>query len=197
MPKITLEQYVDKHVNTTTSKDYIFKLAALGKGERLIESGMIKWNRNEAGSWGGPWKGNYALFVASDHTMVYKLPTQREVEAGWERYATYSQYNFPYRISKDLNRSVTYLQRKELISQLTEQELIEYERKVHETYQHCIEEINFYPTIERPYRLYMCGNDDMSMSTTFEREEEMLTAIKDITDNPTFATLDKYGFGRL
>ena len=51
-----------------------------------------------------------------------------------------------------------------------------------------------YPSVERPVKIYMCGNDDCSYSATFMTVEEAMSALVDIERNPTFELLKKHGF---
>lgn len=78
----------------------------------------------------------------------------------------FSPYRFPLRFGyKDPAQSEEHLQKR--LALLTDKERKEWER--HQGEHNYIE----YATVEKPYRLYICGNDDSSYSKFYATEAEM------------------------
>lgn len=198
---------VDEYLTQVCSKseDYIRSITNDRK-QRCVRQGFIKWDAAEAHSWAGPWEGGYALFRAEDHSQVYGLKSEEQHRLAGVVYQQYSMFNFPTRLTNPIDKIVyvegtrcsrsnlTHQERLRLMGEMTPAELVTYEKRLADRIEEWNRDIHSYAHIERPYSIYMCGNDDCSYTATFATEEEMMSALDDIFQNPSFSTLRKYNF---
>ena len=198
---------VDEYLTQVSGKheSYIRSLTSDRK-QRCVRQGFVKWNTDEAPNWGGPWEGDFALFRAEDYTQVYRLKSEEQLKLDGVIYNRYSMYNFPRRLTDPIDTLVyvngtpcsrsdlTHQERLRLMGEMTPAELVTYKKRLAERIESWNRDIPSQAHIERPYAIYMCGNDDCSHTATFPTEEEMMAALEDIDQNPTFSTLHKYNF---
>lgn len=205
MPILSLDDYLSTHPQPH-GDSYLRRLASDNRKEKLLHTGMIKWNDSEAHNWAGPFGGNYAFIRITDHSLVYGLKTFMEHHVHGIAYVTYSIYNFPYRLQNTFDMTckvgeqicsrstLTHRERLQLIEMMTEEETDAYLVNIRDKVDHWDRDIPTQAHVERPFHIYMCGNDDCSYSATFASQEDVEEAFEDIVENPTFDTLRKLNF---
>jgi hypothetical protein len=142
---------VEEYLNLSSEHSkYRNYLSNVSIRKTVIKTGMLLFNSETACCWGGPFPGNYAFFRLTDERSNKLL--QQET-------------NIIQRLEKDiLNDKYRRIKKVEETNKLFQALKIQY--------------LNEYPTIEKPYCLYMMGNDDTSYSMNFETEKEALEYIE-------------------
>lgn len=125
----------------------------------LIVDGMLLFDDCSAANLAGPFDGNYGYFSITDRTDIagWKLFTEQELRQQY-RLSIYSIPNYyRYGFNSDVS-SEGHLQRR--LRVLSKKDLELWERNQREFAIDC-------PTAEKPFVLYICGNDDSSWSKFF------------------------------
>lgn len=149
--------------------------------------GMLEFNES-ADCWAHPFNKSWAYFSIMDGKLMehakYKLPTLKELE----HKARHAHYYFPHRFFLSHNSVMSEHRIANLFAGMTAREIDQYEKSIANHIKECY-------TVEKPFRLYLCGNDDCSYSKYLaqlsEAEEELvlleacqpLDFEKDIIDN--------------
>lgn len=134
--------------------------------------GMLEFNET-ASSWAAPFNGNWAYYSIKDGRKINpnrELPTLAEAK----RKAKYSRYAFPSRFMLTEKSVMDDHKLETLQSQMTKSEITYREKYLEEA-------ASDWYTIEKPFCLYMCGNDDCSYSkffATLEQAMEELTMLE-------------------
>ena len=171
---------------------------------------FIKWNAEEADAWGGPWPGDTVLCTISDarlnpyHISNPLLTVEENLRLGDIRDAS-SVYYFPYRLTRDIDLKMLYkgtpCSRSELtapeisdmMAKMTAEEHAERELTLKKVRNSRYAERLAYPSVDYPFRLYMCGSDDSSYACCYAGAEEAVNALTAMAGNPSFAILEEYG----
>lgn len=176
---------------------------------KVVASGFMEWDTEEAFRWAGPWSGRYVLAIVKDHSLEYELRTMDERKAMNAAYNKYCIYNFPHRLHSQVDlivyvdgyagtkcqrSALTHIERASFLTQMSQDELFAYEAKIMQATLDLFQEGEGDAYVEKPIRIHLAGNDDCSHSATFATREEALGALADIEANPTFETLTKYNF---
>lgn len=109
---------------------------------RIILSGFIKWDDEDAGIWAGPFPGNYCFMI------LYK-----------------------YRSPLLPNMSTLHINRIRNNEKYKVEDKIPYE--------------NYIASKEKPYRIYLMGNDDVSYSKVFGTKTHAFRSINLLCHTPT------------
>lgn len=144
---MTLEEYFAIYPDSPY-KSYLGFNEKKSKKRHIIE-GMLLFNEDTAPLWGGPFPGNFAYFDLTEYSdlSIYKHLTTEEKQIA-KFIASYNKHS-----KRMLNES-------------------------HENYEALILHAkNEYPTLDKPFRLRIAGNDDTSYSKNFCSKEEGLEFI--------------------
>lgn len=124
----------------------------------IISQGLLLFTDNTAYNWAGPFQGNYAQFVLSDHSKEICPPSiELKLEA--------AQKFFAIEKAKALRKNTEY--------------------KIP----------NDIPTIDKPIRLWILGNDDTSYSKFYKTKEEALEELNLLIANEPLEFDVIYDFG--
>jgi hypothetical protein len=140
----------------------------------MIDHGMLLFDES-AGSWGGPYEGGFAYYAIRNHKLEnYKIRSEQDIRL-WFRFHGLKA------------KSEEHLQKK--LKTLTKKELIEWQRR-QDYYRIDV------PTIEKPYSLYICGNDDTSYSKFYSYQGEAIEEVQYfLIDQPLNIKVHIYGNG--
>lgn len=132
---------------------------------KTIKSGMLLFNDESAPSWGASFEGNYAYFSLMDFSS-HNLKTEREIRQRFR----FSHHSIPYGVRpwNGPANDEQHLQKR--LKMLNRKDLIKWQETQNKFY---IDQ----PTIEKPIRLRMCGNDDTSYSKFYSNVESALDEI--------------------
>lgn len=119
----------------------------ISHSRNALLTGMLLFNDKTACCWGGPFPGNYAFFCLTDERANKYIGTDAKALQRMENNIREARLNKERKPRHDKNSP----------------DVLHY-LKIHY--------LNEYPTVERPYRLYMMGNDDTSYTMCFASEEE-------------------------
>lgn len=119
-------------------------------GPQILKEGMLLFSAETAHGWAGPFEGGYAQFVLQDYT------------------------NATFQAGKNQGKRMVDVYRQ---LDLETQEKIdrgyyEYHKSEHPWF--CTDQ----PSIEKPFKLYMVGNDDTSYSKFYATAQEALNDIE-------------------
>jgi len=205
MPFLTIDEYLkidSKH------ERYIRDFSNVKKDMKLLKIGFIKWV-DEPCLWGGAWSDEYALVRITDYSNHIDLKSYDERVAGLMKYSKYSYYKLPHRLTKEgyisnevmyhdsvcSRSSVNHQEWLYLQTLMTEEEQLTYKRKVTDDFERGVKEITMFPHVERPYQIYMAGNDDCSYSLAVDTKERAFEIITSLEKNPTWDDLhNKFNF---
>ena len=118
----------------------------------LVTEGMLVFDDDSACNWGGPFEGGCAYYCLADHRNLLgtgKLITEGE-HRQIHRFATYAM---PYGRWKEPAQNEEHLEKR--LASLTVKERKEWES-------HQASWVIENATVERPFSIYMAGNDDTS-----------------------------------
>lgn len=187
--------------------------------DNSLRSGLIKWDTAESFMWASTFNGDFAAFKIQDFSIGKKLPTTLELDVKqydnirtslslWPS-GTARKY-FPNDVSKQPHHeylevvidggvysSLNYDedQLRQLICNATLQEINYYQNKLAEALnQKSARWAHETPTKEFPFRIYLYGTDDFSMSKLCSSLTDCETILEDVGKNPFFMTLRKYNF---
>jgi hypothetical protein len=118
-------------------------------GLRFLSEGMLQFTEETACCWGGPYDGNYAHFILIDYT---------DATFGGGR-------------DKGKKCLETWKNREKEIQSKIERGHYEYTKTVPYRYDDS-------PSLEKPIRLWMLGNDDTSYSKFYKTEQEALEELQ-------------------
>jgi hypothetical protein len=172
------------------------------EGILTINEGFIEWDKEDSVIWCAPYEGETCYIELYDYTKHEGLKTEKQIIKDCENYVKLSVFNFPYELKEYIKNlsgkhryQLTKKEREFLITKMSKEELKEYNEKVECDLNHFLKEsLQGYPSIEKPFRIYMSGNDDLSYSAVFETNEKMMEAFENIVLNPFKTTMDKYNF---
>jgi len=141
---MTLEEYFRRYPDSEYKNYLGFNIK--NNEKKNIAEGMLLFDNDSASSWGGPFPGNFAFFKLFDCSKI----------GGFKNLLNESEQvaRFICNYNKNSRRKLDHLNK-------------EYEVLINQAK-------NEYPTIEKPYRLYMSGNDDTSYSKNFSSKDEGL-----------------------
>ncbi len=114
-----------------------------------LKQGMIQFDEDSACAWGGPFPGNFAYYLLQDWRVAKRYNEDSLIIAGADAFAELN-------IKK--HREGCSDEKFNLVMEMHYR--------------------NEYPTESKPFRLYMCGNDDTSYSRNFTTAEEALYFIE-------------------
>lgn len=117
-----------------------------------ISDGMLLFDES-ASSFAGPFKGNYAYYCIKDGRLNRHPKYPIQTLAALKLRHRLNQYNFPFGMYRNPSKDLDHLQQR--LDKLTPKELKEWQSKIEKFVQHD-------STIEKPFLLYICGNDDCS-----------------------------------
>jgi hypothetical protein len=117
----------------------------MSKGEGSVFSTMLEFYPDDAAMWAGPFNEKYAFLSIDDCRVTWSLDTLAELRAGEEK-----------ELAKRKREAANHGCKRE------RKRLARYE-----FHWHLVQ-----PSVERPIRVYICGNDDSSYSAFFPTLEE-------------------------
>jgi hypothetical protein len=172
---------------------------------RPIKEGFLEWHEDEIDIWCGSYSGNTiraCLFDSSKKT----LKTKEEIIKYVDYYVDHSKFDFPFKLTKELDELDLIKNKAERKSELSEDELefliscmtgVEkslYEERCQERKVWMTKEYLSQPHQENPFQIYLAGTDDISYTAVFSTKEEMMNAFDNIVKYPNQATLVKFNF---
>ncbi len=128
---------------------------------------MLEFDKETACCWAGPFYDVWAYYAIEDGVKFYagdegRLPTMKERREQLK----YSQFSFPWRFNLTNNSVMDDHKIETLLAQMTKKELLDYEDRVENGPKGCF-------TVENPFGLYMCGNDDTSYTKFYPSLEDL------------------------
>lgn len=180
-------------------------------------SGMIEWEPDEAFRWAGEFDGGFVFAMIKDYrgkplqsclqidvahynnlrTHLYLWPSGTARKYFPEITSKYPNHEY---IECELNgiqcSSTNYTedQLRELITRATIEEIAFYQRNLQRRRGEYRCNSSEQASLEFPFKIYLCGTDDFSMTKYFSNLEECEMVLADISANPNFETLEKYCF---
>lgn len=145
---LSIEEYKKKYPQAFCWGSFTDK--PIYSGLRYIREGLLQFREENACCWGGPLEGNYAQFVLSDYTnAVFTAGSNK----GQKVLEVWHQKDLEVQNKIDRGH-YEIVQRTPRLNKL---EL---------------------PHLEKPIKLYICGNDDTSYSKFYATEQEALEELE-------------------
>ncbi len=168
----------------------------------VLETGFIIWSKEEAHNWAGPWDGRAALCIITNHEMDCDLKSKQEMKEHIISQEIYNMFNYPDRLIKNINREIISNQgdkcSRHLLTHeeylyfikplMTVEERIKANEKIDERMQNRLSKIEYMVTIEKPIRIYLCGNDDTAYELACSKRKYKET-IREIEITPSFTLM--------
>ncbi len=210
---ISIEDYTKKFI-ASAMIPYLMRVS-----ENSARCGLVQWDDTEAFMWAGAYDGDFVAFAINDFSNHDKLPSTLELDVKQYDYIRTQLSLWPHGTARkyfpDIASDTSFYeylecyvgetkcsssnydtdQLRDLICRATLQEISYYQNALAETLHKRAPRWNAEtPTKEFPFRVYLYGTDDFSMSKLCSSLADCNKIIEDISENPRFATLDKYNF---
>jgi hypothetical protein len=186
---------------------------------RHFVEGMMKWREADAHMWAGPFPGPSCYFRIEDHSRTQNIQTANQQMVSWKEHTRFCLFSFPHDVrlrlsamfpndevdngsfiedfpqgdGKTTKVSRTNLTHGELgviLEHCTHREIMHYHNRVVRAGENFRIET---PTVERPVKLYMCGNDDTSYTIFCVTIQEALEKLKKLRYIPSNGMLESLG----
>lgn len=143
------------------------KVYCVKENPYIIEQGMLEFTEDSADCWAGPFNERWAYYSVSNGHLLHRYrnyPLLSIAEA--KEQARLSSCGWPSRF-RLTERSVMSEHKVQLMfSQMNKEEIKNKEHHIENSYKD-------YYTLDTPFRLYMCGNDDCSYSKFYPNLEQL------------------------
>jgi hypothetical protein len=202
--RISAKEYIKQY--RSGCEDYIMQFFG-NREELVIEGGFLKWEQ-DASQWAGPWMGNFVLYVVSDFRQT-RLPKEEELKTKYSEYVMANIDSYPQDVvskcftedqftcfvdgKKWIRTQLTLDERREIVANLSRQEVMDLSLSIRT-------QINHFNTVEilgdvckeRPFKLYLCGNNDTAYSKTFATKEEALSMLAKLEQTSSWDIIFNY-----
>lgn len=132
----------------------------------ILSQGLLSFTKETAYNWAGPFDGGYAQFVLSDHSNELKLPY------------LYKNLGIDCKLRLEADQQFFAIEKAKALKTKKEFKIP-----------------NDIPTIDKPIRLWILGNDDTSYSKFYKTKEEALEELNLFIANEPLEFSIVYDFG--
>lgn len=153
---MTIEEYQTLYPAERVMRSTLTKA---DKTSAIVVDGMFKFDEETAPSWGGPYRGDCAYFALKDcRELAGPYHALKSTAEHLQRIRFY-----PFGRFKEPAQSEEHLQKR--LAELSIKQRKEWEHRIANWNVDC-------PTLEKPFALYMAGNDDCSYTKFYATLEE-------------------------
>lgn len=152
---MTVDEYHLLYPNERVMRSTLTKA---NKTSAIVIDGMLKFDEETASSWGGPYEGDYAYFSIKD---CRELPGHNKITSIAEHLQRVRLE--PFGRFKTPAESEEHLQKR--LAELSIKQRKDWEQRLNKWMVDC-------PTIDKPFALCVCGNDDCSYTKFYCKLEE-------------------------
>ena len=207
----TIEEYFEKF-DGLEGYEYLKKKQ---QSNTIVQCGMLKWDDDDAPEhWGGAFPNNMVYFQLEDHRKDSNLSTAVKIFENTKNYAYRSRFNRSLQALLRAGFNDDYWVRPYMGQLCSFSEMSDEEIKAVEAVETPEEKLQFelkyhgylasnsgnpynQISIDRPFKLYLCGNDDCSYSMYFNWNEEdyfenILHPVKTILTTPSWYDVHRH-----